>query len=160
MPLPHLIQLVPVYHHRVWGGQQFKANPPMPIGEAWLVHEQNRVAYGPLRGRTLADVSMQHAEDLLGAATANKTGGRFPLLIKILDCADWLSVQVHPNNAQAVQLEGAGAMGKTEAWHVLTAAPGAQIPYGFQITPSQLPRVYTPAGADIFASGRPSCACA
>jgi mannose-6-phosphate isomerase len=56
-----------------------------------------------------------------------RTGARFPLLIKILDCHDWLSVQVHPNDEQARQLEGSDQFGKTEAWHILEAADGAQL---------------------------------
>jgi mannose-6-phosphate isomerase len=51
----------------------------------------------------------------------------FPLLIKLLDCADWLSVQVHPNDEQARQMVGPGERGKTEAWHLLEAEPGAEL---------------------------------
>jgi mannose-6-phosphate isomerase len=58
---------------------------------------------------------------------ARQTGERFPLLIKLLDCAQWLSLQVHPNDEQAARLEGPGYFGKTEAWHVLEAVPGAQL---------------------------------
>jgi mannose-6-phosphate isomerase len=56
-----------------------------------------------------------------------RTGTRFPLRIKILDCNDWLSVQVHPNDEQARQMEGPDQFGKTEAWHILEAADGAQL---------------------------------
>ncbi|MDE6351205.1 MAG: class I mannose-6-phosphate isomerase [Treponemataceae bacterium] len=58
--------------------------------------------------------------------------GDFPLLVKIIQANDTLSVQVHPDDATAAQLEGAGACGKTECWYVLDAAPGAQIVYGLK----------------------------
>lgn len=79
---------------------------------------------GPLTGRTLADLASQYPREILGSAAS---GTRFPLLIKLLDCADWLSVQVHPDDAQADRLEGAGACGKTEAWHILAAEPDARL---------------------------------
>jgi mannose-6-phosphate isomerase len=49
------------------------------------------------------------------------------VLVKILDCAQWLSLQVHPNDEQAQRLEGEGFFGKTEAWHVLEAEPDAEL---------------------------------
>jgi len=98
-----------------------------PIGEAWLVYEHNRIANGPFAGRTLAEAAAELGTTLLGETAVARTGTRFPLLIKLLDCADWLSVQVHPNDEQAVQLEGPGQFGKTEAWHILDADDGARI---------------------------------
>ncbi|MCS6909449.1 MAG: hypothetical protein NZM11_02610, partial [Anaerolineales bacterium] len=100
-----LLQLLPQYHTRVWGGQRLKPAQP-PVGEAWIVYEQNRIAAGPFAGRTLAEVAEAQGQALLGANAVARTGRRFPLLIKLLDCADWLSIQVHPNDEQAVQLEG------------------------------------------------------
>ena len=125
----HILQLTPAYHQRVWGGQKLKPThaPETPIGEAWLVHEHNRVQGGRFDGQTLEDVANALGEGLLGSVAFVRTGTRFPLLIKLLDCADWLSVQVHPNNEQAVRLEGPGQFGKTEAWHVLQADAGAQV---------------------------------
>jgi mannose-6-phosphate isomerase len=121
-----LLQLIPEYHTRVWGGQRLKPADP-PIGEAWVVHEGNRVANGPHAGQTLAEVAKKLGAALLGAPVVARTGLRFPLLIKLLDCNDWLSIQVHPNDDQTVQLEGAGQFGKTEAWHVLDAKPDATL---------------------------------
>jgi mannose-6-phosphate isomerase len=125
--MSELLQLIPEYHHRVWGGQQLKPDPTKPFGEAWLVFERNKIESGTFAGMSLEDVSLALGVELLGARALERTGTRFPLLIKILDCADWLSVQVHPNDEQALQLEGAGQFGKTEAWHVLNAAPGAEL---------------------------------
>lgn len=110
----------------MWGGQRLHA-AEKPIGEAWIVYEHNRIAGGPWAGRTLAEVAVERGAALLGAAVVARTGTRFPLLIKLLDCNDWLSIQVHPNDAQAARLEGEGLFGKTEAWHVLEAAPGAKL---------------------------------
>jgi mannose-6-phosphate isomerase len=110
------------FHHRVWGGQRLQQNTSNPIGEAWLIHEHNLVQDGEFIGQTLESLTHQHSQALLG-----RTAQRFPLLIKILDCADWLSIQVHPNDLQAVQLEGAGQLGKTEAWHLLEVQHGAEL---------------------------------
>jgi mannose-6-phosphate isomerase len=115
----------------VWGGQRLRAGEP-PIGEAWVVHELNRVLDGPAAGRTLAEVTAARGADLLGRRAVQQTGARFPLLIKLLDTADWLSLQVHPDDAQAAALEGPGAVGKTEAWHFLAAAPGAEVICGLR----------------------------
>jgi len=121
----NLLQVTPEYRLRVWGGQRLgRGEGGAPMGEAWLVYEANRVAGGPWAGRTLAEVVAAEPEHWLGTAVA---GARFPLLLKLLDCADWLSVQVHPNDAQAEQLAGPGQLGKTEAWHILEAEPGARL---------------------------------
>ncbi len=125
--MPELLQVVPEYHHRVWGGQQLKPDIQKPYGEAWLVFERNKIKSGPFAGKTLEEVTRVLGAELLGARAIERTGTRFPLLVKILDCADWLSIQVHPNDEQALQLEGKGQFGKTEAWHVLDAVSGAEL---------------------------------
>jgi len=122
-----LLQLVPLYDPRVWGGQRLKHSPENPIGEAWVVYERNPIASGPFAGRTLAEVAAERGAALVGRHAFKRTGARFPLLIKLLDCADWLSIQVHPNDEQAIQMEGPGEFGKTEAWHVLEAEEGARL---------------------------------
>src|SRR5438045_2639427 len=97
------LRLIPEYHQRVWGGRRLGPDAggrAAPVGEAWLVHERNRVATGPQAGSTLAEVAAEQGEVLLGRRVAARTGARFPLLIKLLDTADWLSLQVHPDDAQ------------------------------------------------------------
>jgi mannose-6-phosphate isomerase len=132
-------QLIPQYHPRVWGGQRLKATlaNTTPIGEAWVIHEHNLVQSGVFAGQTLEQVSLHFGRDLLGS---NYHGKRFPLLIKLLDCADWLSIQVHPNDTQALQLEGVGQLGKTEAWHLLEVDAGAELICGVKtgVLPAQL----------------------
>ena len=103
--------------------------PEAPIGEAWAVFEGNRIQNGPYAGQTLGDLAARFPAQILGT---HATGTRFPLLIKLLDCADWLSVQVHPNDEQAAELEGAGELGKTEAWHILEADEGAELIAGIR----------------------------
>ncbi len=121
-----MFQLEIDYRARVWGGQRLRPGPE-PIGEAWVVHEGNRILAGPLAGRTLAEAAADLGPALVGSIPFARAGARFPLLIKILDCQDWLSVQVHPDDAQATRMAGPGQFGKTEAWHILEAAPGARI---------------------------------
>lgn len=123
--LKYPLQLIPTYRDYIWGGQRLR--PGQRTAEAWVVFAENRVAHGPLAGRTLAQVTAEDPVRLLGEPVAAQADGRFPLLIKLLDCAQWLSLQVHPDDALALALEGPGHVGKTEAWHVLDAAPDAQI---------------------------------
>jgi mannose-6-phosphate isomerase class I len=67
--------------------------------------------FRPFLGMTLAEAVRVSGADLLGPGSLARTGNRFPLLIKLLDCADWLSLQVHPNDEQAARLEGEGHFG-------------------------------------------------
>ena len=126
-------RLAPDLRPRVWGGTRLGA--PMdgiPVGEAWVAGGGCVVASGPDAGRTLADVVADDPAGMLGPDGVVAADGRFPLLVKILDTADWLSLQVHPDDATAVALEGPGAVGKTESWYVLDAEPGAQLILGVE----------------------------
>src|SRR5207245_7923352 len=98
------------------------------VGEAWLLSDHamhtSRVKDGPLSGVTLRELMATRATELVGCAAK-----RFPLLIKLLDARENLSVQVHPDDAAArrwAPQEG----GKTEAWLVLASDPGAAIYLG------------------------------
>lgn len=115
----------PEYRDYVWGGQRLR--PGQLTAEAWIVFEHDRVASGPLQGRTLGDIAAEFGAALLGTRAFNRTGTRFPILIKLLDCAAWLSLQVHPNDEQARRMAGPDQFGKTEAWHILDAKPDAEI---------------------------------
>lgn len=121
-----LLRLEPQRHERVWGGRRFSTDG-QPIGEVWVVWHDNRVAEGPYRGRALGELTAELGARLVGRAT-----DRFPLLVKLLDTSDWLSVQVHPDDTQARLIEGDGFVGKTEAWHVLDAAPDARVIAGLK----------------------------
>jgi mannose-6-phosphate isomerase len=125
------LQLIPEYRPYVWGGDRLRPGQS-PTAEAWVIYENDEVASGPLAGRTLGQVAADYGPALLGKRVFKKTGTRFPLLIKLLDCAQWLSLQVHPNDKQARRLEGPEFVGKTEAWHVLEAVQGAQLIAGLK----------------------------
>jgi mannose-6-phosphate isomerase len=130
MHLSFPFQLIPQYRDYLWGGHRLR--PGRLTAEAWAVYEGDRIASGPLAGQALAEVATADPIGLLGARAVARTGARFPLLIKLLDCAQWLSVQVHPDDEAAVRLEGPGHFGKTEAWHILDAAPEAQLIAGMR----------------------------
>jgi mannose-6-phosphate isomerase len=121
----NLLRLVPEYRDYVWGGQRLR--PGLLTAEAWVVHETDRIANGPLAGMTLGEAAQAHGAALLGQNPLRRTGTRFPILIKLLDCHEWLSVQVHPDDEQAIRLEGPDQIGKTEAWYILDAQPEARL---------------------------------
>lgn len=122
-PIPALfLKAQPV--GRVWGGsriaQKLGLQPKEPIGELWLAYDQNRIRSGLLAGRTLAEALPELGAGFLGKAAYDRYGLELPLLIKFLDTAEWLSVQVHPDDAYAHREEAAsGFHGKTEAWYIL-----------------------------------------
>ncbi|MCX6066663.1 MAG: class I mannose-6-phosphate isomerase [Chloroflexi bacterium] len=125
------VSLIPEYREYVWGGARLRPEV-VPTAEAWIVYQGNRIASGPYAGRTLADIAAENGAAFLGRRAVEQTGTRFPVLVKLLDCAQWLSLQVHPNDEQAAALEGPGFFGKTEAWQVLEAEPGAKLIAGMQ----------------------------
>ena len=101
-----------------------------PVAESWEVSDRpdgmSVVANGPLAGQTLGSLIRDHRRELLGTA---KAGAVFPLLIKILDARETLSIQVHPDDAAATR--GIGEA-KSEAWYVLSATPDACVYRGFR----------------------------
>jgi len=114
-----------------------------PVGEAWLAGPWSRVAAGPDAGRDVASLAAEHGAALLGALPWSRYGARFPLLVKLLDAAEPLSLQVHPDDAYALRFEAAsGHLGKTEAWWVLAADPGAEVAWGFarEVTKGEVER--------------------
>ena len=126
----------PRFKERVWGGRALeslyrKALPPdVPIGESWEVSDrpddESVIANGALAGRTLRWLMEAHGGDLLGRASPS-ADNRFPLLCKILDARDRLSLQVHPP-ARAASL---GAP-KTEMWYIARADRGAELHVGLK----------------------------
>ncbi len=124
------LQLIPIYRDYVWGGQRLR--PGQRTAEAWVIFEEDRIASGPGAGLTLAQVAAADPLSLLGKRVVTRTGARFPLLIKLLDSVEWLSVQLHPDDALAAELEGPGFFGKTEAWHVLDAVQDSRIIAGLR----------------------------
>src|SRR5215213_3959382 len=128
-PLP----VLPRLDGKPWGGRRlaefgFGLPPDEPIGEALITASEAVVAAGPRAGTTLGALATADPAALCGARGLAVTGGRpvFPLLIKIIDAAANLSIQVHPDDAGA-NAHGPDLLGKTEAWVVLAAAEGAII---------------------------------
>jgi mannose-6-phosphate isomerase len=136
------LKLTPTYRDYVWGGDKLRPGHN-PTAEAWVVWEDDIIESGSLAGKTLGEVAAQFGETFLGAKAMSRTGTRFPLLIKLLDCAQWLSLQVHPNDQQAIELEGAGQFGKTEVWHILEAESDAKLIAGLK--PNTSPETLTEA---------------
>ena len=127
----------PIFKERVWGGRAIerlygkKLPAGVPIGESWEISDRpgdaSVIANGPLAGKDLRWLMENHERELLGKAKSAK--GRFPLLIKILDAQEKLSLQVHPPAHKAAELKGEP---KTEAWYIADAAPGAELYVGLK----------------------------
>jgi mannose-6-phosphate isomerase len=131
--MPILLQ--PGYKDYIWGGDRLihefhrRLNPGI-YAEAWEIADhpdgRTRIINGPDAGATLAAAIARRGPELLGAGRTDKT---FPLLIKLIDARETLSVQVHPNDAAAAQF---GGEAKSEMWYVLSATPDAHIYSGFK----------------------------
>jgi len=131
----------PAFDPRPWG--TLDLSPIYPnhkfsekIGEAWLSGDDCKVSNGPLSGKTLAQLSEEYQRALVGDAA--RDAKRFPLLLKFLFPLEKLSVQVHPDDEQAVRV--GQPWGKTECWYVAHAKPGSQIALGLKlgVTAAQL----------------------
>ncbi len=135
---PAPVTFTPLFMERVWGGRMLEEafGKPLPpdatIGESWEVVDraeaQSVVASGPLAGAELHQLWREDRERIFGARAA-RAGDRFPILAKLLDARETLSVQVHPPEHVA------GALGgdpKSELWYVAGAAPGAHLLAGLR----------------------------
>jgi mannose-6-phosphate isomerase len=127
------LRMLPAFDPRPWG--TLDLSPIYPnhkfgekIGEAWLSGDDSKVASGPLAGKTLAELSQEYHTELVGKAARDPK--RFPLLLKFLFPQEKLSVQVHPDDAQAVRV--GQPWGKTECWYVAQAKPGSQVGLGMR----------------------------
>jgi len=127
----------PIYRERVWGGRRLetllgRALPGgIPIGESWELVDreeaQSIVRDGPLAGRTLHDLWQNDRKNMFGALAP--AGRRFPILVKLLDAADRLSLQVHPPASLAARFHGEP---KSEMWYVIDTAPGSELYVGLR----------------------------
>ncbi len=127
----------PLFKERVWGGRRLeqlygKALPiGVPIGESWEITDRPEgvsvITNGPLAGRDLRWLMENHAKEVLG--DSQPCAGRFPLLVKILDAQEKLSLQVHPPAHRAAELRGEP---KTEMWYVADATPDADLFVGLR----------------------------
>ena len=127
----------PIFKERVWGGRNLERlyHKPLPhnvsIGESWEISDRpgdvSIIANGPLAGKDLHWLLENHPKELLGLAKPQN--GRFPLLIKILDAQEKLSLQVHPPADKAIEH---GGEPKTEMWYIADAAPAAELYVGLR----------------------------
>src|SRR5688500_13092692 len=127
----------PIFKERIWGGRMLETlyGKPLPagvpIGESWEIADrpgdESVIANGAFAGRTLRWLMEQHGDELLGPA-APADGGRFPILCKILDARDRLSLQVHPPPQASPPL----GEPKTEMWYIAAAARGAELYVGLK----------------------------
>jgi len=128
----------PLFRRYLWGGRRLQTVLGKPIGEgddyaeSWEVvdhgEDQSVVAHGELKGTTLHELVTQHGPALFGRHHPQE---QFPLLFKFLDAQKTLSVQVHPNDEQAAQLDPPDN-GKTEAWVIMDAEPGSKLYVGLK----------------------------
>ena len=139
----------PIFRRYLWGGRRLADVLNKPIGlescaESWEIVDHNDsqsvVTDGKLSGSTLTDLIKSHPDELLGPAVSAQISNpsiplqlrnRFPLLLKFLDAHRALSVQVHPDDKLAATLDPPD-LGKTEAWYVMHAEPGAKIYAGLK----------------------------
>lgn len=134
------IFLLPVFQERIWGGKKLKTEFQYDIesdltGECWAVsahpNGQSTVSNGPYKGKSLSKLWSENRE-LFGSLK----GEVFPLLTKILDANNDLSVQVHPNDEYANKNEN-GELGKTECWYVINCEENAEIIFGHKATSTE-----------------------
>jgi len=128
----------PIFKDRIWGGRELerlfakKIPAGKPIGEAWEISDRpgdaSVIANGSLAGKDLRWLMENHAAEILGGAKP-AAEGRFPLLCKILDSREKLSLQVHPPASKAAELKGEP---KTEMWFIADAAPDASLYVGLK----------------------------
>ncbi|MDE2997468.1 MAG: class I mannose-6-phosphate isomerase [Gemmatimonadota bacterium] len=131
--LPSVLPLKPYLREMIWGGRGLREQFDKPLtpgrlyGESWEVsaypNMESMVAAGPFSGRSVRDLVESHGRDLLGAEVFDRYGGEFPLLVKLLDARQDLSIQVHPDDAYA-RMKRPGEFGKMEAWYVLRSENG------------------------------------
>lgn len=138
--MPNLgpLQFRPILRDYLWGGNRLATELHKPLGaltraaESWEIvdhgADQSVIVAGPRAGKTLHQLVGEDGSALLGRHAPLT---QFPLLFKFLDCCQTLSVQVHPNNAQAAKLTPPD-LGKTEAWYILAAEPGSKVYAGLK----------------------------
>ena len=146
-PRHHMPMLLePVYKEYIWGGQRFitefhrRLNPGR-YAESWEIADhpdgRTRIINGPCAGLTLSEALADHGRDILGPGFEGCKS--FPLMIKLIDAKETLSVQVHPDDESAARF---GGEAKSEMWYVLSATPDAHIYSGFRpgVTPADFER--------------------
>jgi mannose-6-phosphate isomerase len=120
---------IPVPSIRPWAGHRL-GEAADQVGELWLAGPDSLVETAPGELASLDALAAATGAAFVGEAGMRLLGPRFPLIVKLIDAAEWLSLQVHPSDALAAELYGPGALGKTEAWLILEADAGTQLVTG------------------------------
>lgn len=133
------LKFKPIFKEKVWGGQKIKTVlnhdfGDLPnCGEVWVLsgveNEQSEVVNGFLAGNELNELVEVYMGDLVGEKHFENLGSQFPILVKILDTNEWLSVQVHPDDELAKQRGLSN--GKNEMWYIMQAEQNAELICGF-----------------------------
>jgi len=151
------LKFTPVYQTRVWGGDQLQSvlhrdipeNGGDPIGESWELADRSDVnsvvADGPLAGCTIGELVKQYGVALLGPK--GRGAKRFPLLVKLIDAGERLSLQVHPDAGSCARI-GKGAEPKTEMWYLISARKEARIFAGLKPRATRLQLTECLGGTD------------
>ena len=136
----YLLKFTPRLFHKIWGGEHIKewyrpaSDSFENVGESWLISAVEKypteVANGPHAGDSLQDLLEVYMSELVGDRVYETFGNTFPLLVKFIDAADDLSIQVHPDDDYA--WEHVGTMGKTEMWYVMDSEPEASLLLGWK----------------------------
>lgn len=128
----------PVFSYRIWGGEKLKTvlNKDYDedlIGESWEISDvednKTQVSDGPLKGKTLRELTNMYQADFVGDKVYRQFGNEFPLLIKFIDAKAPLSIQVHPSNELAKERHN--SFGKNEMWYIMQADEDAELIIGF-----------------------------
>lgn len=128
----------PLLKSVLWGGDRIKRycgieTDLTSIGECWMISgvpgHETVVSEGEDAGKSLSDLISKYGESLVGARILEKYGCRFPILIKVIDAKEDLSVQVHPDDVLAEQLHN--SFGKSEMWYIVEADPESKLYTGF-----------------------------
>lgn len=132
------LKFAPILKDKIWGGTKLKTLFGKPatsdhLGESWELSgyegDESVVTNGFLAGNNLAELLEVYMGDLVGDKVFERYGLTFPLLFKLIDANDNLSIQVHPNDETARTRHN--SLGKTEMWYVVDADPGAELIIGF-----------------------------
>jgi len=133
------IKFKPTFHYRIWAGEKLKTElhkkySEEKIGESWEISTVpnfvSEVENGFLKGKNLKEIIEIYKEELVGKSVWEKFGNEFPLLIKFLDAAEPLSVQVHPNDSYAKEKHN--SFGKTEIWYVVDCEENSELIIGIK----------------------------
>jgi mannose-6-phosphate isomerase len=134
------LKFTPLFKEKIWGGQRICTtlgldfSPLQNCGEAWVLSgvegSETKVANGFLKGNTVNELVEVFMDDLVGEKAFSTSETEFPILVKFIDSNDYLSVQVHPDDALAARRKL--GRGKSEMWYILKADEGAELISGFK----------------------------